>query len=178
MHESVMDWFRTARGRYPAMFTGTRVLEVGSRTINGSVRELFEDCEYIGLDLGPGPGVDVVCLAGTYDAPTGSFDVVCSSSCFEHDMFFPMTLQNMVRLLRPGGLMVWTCGSWECAEHGTCAHGSDDSPVTVTIPTWCNWYHGVTIEDIRRILNLDSLFLDGYILEVVGIDTRFMGIRS
>mgnify|MGYP000856624846 CR=1 FL=1 len=135
MHAAVMDWFAAVRQRHPEFFCGARVLEIGSLNINGSVRELFDGGEYVGLDLGEGPGVDVVCVAGAYEAPAGSFDVVCSSSCFEHDMLLPMTLTNAVRLLRPGGLMVWTCAT-ASNEHGTRRHGAADSPFTTQLPAW------------------------------------------
>ena len=66
-----VEWVKAA---FPDSFKGKRVLEVGSLDINGSVRGYFQDCEYIGLDVGPGPGVDVVCGGQEYDAPSGSFE--------------------------------------------------------------------------------------------------------
>ena len=60
MHWSVLEFFEGTKILHPELFTGTRVLEVGSLDINGSVRPIFTDCEYVGLDLGPGPGVDVI----------------------------------------------------------------------------------------------------------------------
>jgi hypothetical protein len=46
---------------------GKRVLELGSYIVNGSLRDIilkFGPKEYIGVDIVPGPGVDVVCGAG------------------------------------------------------------------------------------------------------------------
>lgn len=168
-----MDWFAAVKQRHPAFFHGARVLEIGSLNINGTVRELFEGGEYVGLDLAEGPGVDVVCVAGACDAP--AFDVVCSSSCFEHDLLLPMTLTNAVRLLRPGGLMVWTCAT-ASNEHGTRRCGSADSPFTTQIPAWRDFYHNVTEEDVRSILDLDALFSD-YTIETYSIDLRFRGLK-
>jgi glyoxylate carboligase len=48
----------------PAEFNGKRVLEVGSRYVNGSVRPLIENfCspkKYVGIDIEPGKFVDVI----------------------------------------------------------------------------------------------------------------------
>jgi predicted SAM-dependent methyltransferase len=88
MHDSA---FNTGK-----MFLGTleptykKVLEIGSRDVNGGLRDVYrEKLNWNGLDLNPGPGVDVM-----YDDPylypfaDNSFDVCVSSSVFEHDEFF------------------------------------------------------------------------------------------
>ena len=41
-------------------FSETKVLEVGSLNINGSVRQFFSNCDYVGLDISEGRDVDVV----------------------------------------------------------------------------------------------------------------------
>ena len=62
MHVAVLDFFmRTVNCEE---FNGKRVLEVGSKFVNGSVRPLIERfCqpkEYIGVDIEPGRYVDVI----------------------------------------------------------------------------------------------------------------------
>ena len=65
---------------------GKRVLEVGSLDINGSVRPLFENCNYTGIDLGEGRGVDVVAHVTDYHRlDDNEFDVVISTETLEHD---------------------------------------------------------------------------------------------
>ena len=46
---------------YPEFFQNKSVPEVGSWDTNGSIRRFFSNCEYIGVDIAEGPGVDVVC---------------------------------------------------------------------------------------------------------------------
>ena len=58
-HPQQAEFFATVREHYPNSFKSARVLEVGSLDINGSVRELFEKCDYTGVDLQMGPGVDL-----------------------------------------------------------------------------------------------------------------------
>jgi hypothetical protein len=67
-----------------------QVLELGSLDVNGSLRDFATPAtEYMGVDLVPGKSVDKVILdPHKLDFPEGSFDVVVSSSCFEHDKFF------------------------------------------------------------------------------------------
>ena len=84
-----------------------RVLDVGSRDVNGSVREVAPaHAEYLGVDLVPGPGVDQV-IDDPLKLPfaDGAFDVLVSSSCLEHDPCFWLTVAEMARVVRPGGLI-------------------------------------------------------------------------
>jgi len=83
-----------------------RVLELGSRNINGTIRDAFPATRtYIGLDMIAGPGVDVV--ATTHDLETvdglGRFDAVVATSFFEHDRRFWVTLVGVRQALKPGG---------------------------------------------------------------------------
>ena len=110
-HRQQQAFVATIKMAFPSYFAGSRVLEVGSLNINGSVRQHFSGGQYIGLDVGPGPGVDVVCQGQDYDAPDGSFDVVISCECLEHNPFWRETFENMLRLCRPGGLVIMTCAS-------------------------------------------------------------------
>lgn len=105
MHQGVIDWFELVRFMYPHPFHGKRVLECGSYDINGGVRSLFSNCEYVGLDWREGPGVDVVAFAHEYKDDSG-FDVVVSTEMLEHDPYWDESVINMVELLRRGGDMI------------------------------------------------------------------------
>ena len=63
MHPANEAWWRQVREIYPHVFSRRRVLEVGSRDVNGSVRQFFDGGEYVGVDWRPGPCVDLVLLA-------------------------------------------------------------------------------------------------------------------
>lgn len=85
-----------------------RVLEIGSREVSGiSRRHLFPTASrYVGFDLHPGPGVDVVGdiheLSQHFAA--GSFDVVFSMSVFEHLAFPWKAAMEINRVLARDGL--------------------------------------------------------------------------
>ena len=86
------------------------VLDVGSYDVNGSYKTFFTDVtkySYIGLDMESGPNVDVVAETPYYWSmfEDESFDVVISGQAFEHIEFFWLTLAEMIRVLKRGGLM-------------------------------------------------------------------------
>lgn len=74
----------------PLDFQSKRVLEVGSKYLNGSVRPLierfFEPKEYIGVDIEQGKYVDLVLPAENLVHHFGesSFDIVISTELMEH----------------------------------------------------------------------------------------------
>ncbi len=86
------------------------VLEVGSRNVNGSVRDILAPLvsRYVGCDLEAGDGVDVVADATrlTDVFPPESFDVVISTEMLEHVPDWPAAWAQMMGVLRPGGLLV------------------------------------------------------------------------
>jgi SAM-dependent methyltransferase len=81
-------------------------LEIGSYLSTFNIRSLSPtDSKYVGVDLGEGPGVDIV-LDDPYKLPfeDNTFDYVISSSCFEHSEFFWLTFLEVIRVLKPSGL--------------------------------------------------------------------------
>ncbi|MEM2622979.1 MAG: class I SAM-dependent methyltransferase [Candidatus Nezhaarchaeales archaeon] len=98
-------------------FRGKRVLEVGSRYVNGSVRSLTERFmrpkEYIGVDIELGRYVDVVLPAEKLLEWFGSesFDVVILTETLEHVKDWRKVIANMKDVLKPGGYIYITTRS-------------------------------------------------------------------
>ena len=95
---------------------GRRVLEVGARAVNGSLREVIEShgpAEYVGVDIEPGPGVDLLCPAEELVARFGEgrFDVLVSTEVIEHVRDWRAVISNYKRVLAPGGLLLLTTRS-------------------------------------------------------------------
>jgi SAM-dependent methyltransferase len=116
----------------PQHFTRSRVLEIGSLDINGSVRMFFpEPARYVGIDVADGPGVDRVCLGHEFHDDEGRWDAVLSCESFEHNPHYRETFANMIRLARPGALVLFTCAAVGRPEHGTSRTSPEASPLTV-----------------------------------------------
>ena len=85
------------------------ILDIGSYDVNGSYKQLFPESlfSYTGLDMESGPNVDIV-PANAYswtEVPDKSYDVVICGQVFEHAEFFWITMSEMVRVLKNGGLI-------------------------------------------------------------------------
>jgi SAM-dependent methyltransferase len=169
-HYEQIEYCSMISWKFPDKFKNCKVLDVGSLDINGSNRGWFVDCEYIGLDIGVGKNVDVVCKAHEYDAPDESFDTIISTECFEHDKYLPETLKKIVKLLKLGGLFVFTCATTGRAEHGTEGFTPKESPFTP------DYYKNVTEKDVREIIDIDKIF-EKYEFNILGTDLRFWGIK-
>src|SRR4249920_769017 len=97
-------FFETYAGAFH--LADTRVIDIGAQDVTGSLRQCCPSaCQYIGVDMVAGKGVDVV-LEDPYTLPfeTGSADIVLSSSCFEHSEMFWVLFLEALRILRPHGL--------------------------------------------------------------------------
>jgi SAM-dependent methyltransferase len=112
-----------ARHLEAPLIRGKRVLEVGACDVNGSVRpvvRLLDPAAYVGVDIAPGPGVDVVCRAEQLVECFGaaSFDAVISVATFEHIREWRPALSNLKRVCKPGGLILFIVPSvWHYHEH-------------------------------------------------------------
>lgn len=145
-HQAQFEFIERVRRVFPQQFRNKRVLEVGSLDINGSIRRCFDRCDYVGIDVAAGPGVDVVCDGQAYDALAGSFDTVVSCEAMEHNPHWIGTMHNMVRLCRTDGLLIMTCATTGRDEHGTTRSQPSDSPLTVGIG-W-DYYCNLTAQDV------------------------------
>ena len=156
-HPQQREFVQSIKNHFPAFFAGQRVLEIGSLEIkdknNGAVRGFFSGCRYTGLDLGEGPGVDVVGQGQDYDAPSSSLDVVISCEVMEHNPYWKETFENMIRLCRPGGLVIMTCACVGRPEHGTTRTNKAQAPL---IP-W-EYYRNLTAKDFVSAVPTKELF--------------------
>jgi SAM-dependent methyltransferase len=175
-HPEQAEFFSGVRAHYPASFKGARVLEVGSLDINGSVRELFSGCDYTGVDLAIGPGVDLACQGQLVEFPSGHFDTTISAECLEHNPFWRETVANMLRMTRPAGVVMISCATTGRLEHGTTRTNPDASPFT-SAEKW-DYYKNLTAADIENSLNLEGWLADwASWTNFITKDLYFVGLR-
>lgn len=195
-HKQQWDFCKKVKGVFPNHFTGVKVLDIGSFNVNGNEKFLFEDCDFIGLDIGPGDGVDVICPAQDFDAPNNFFDTIISCECWEHNPYYAESIQNAIRMLKSGGLFVFTCATTGRPVHGTATQDAIDRANTQTlqgtkIVEWktmpnvsrkdwnSEYYKNITEQDIRLCVDVESVF-DSYAFEVNTdhCDLYFWGIKK
>lgn len=108
MHISSLEHVERLAKTYLSDRKELQIVDIGSYDVNGSYRPFFSrpSWQYVGLDLAQGPNVDIV-LMSPYRLPikSHSVDVIVSGQAFEHIEFFWLTWLEMVRILKPGGLI-------------------------------------------------------------------------
>ena len=180
-HKEQMPFVWEIWKKFPEFFQNTKVLEIGSLIIEKPAisRNIFTNCEYIGIDINPGPGVDVVTLGHLYDAPDETFDMVMSCECFEHDMYYAETIKNAIRLTKPNGMFLFTCASEGREEHGTQRTSPNSSPHTSNTEGWEDYYKNLVEDDIRKIIDVDKIFTKYYFeYKNPPCDLYFWGIKK
>lgn len=154
-HKAQIDFITNVKSLYSSYFNNRCVVEIGSLDINGSVRPFFSNCVYIGIDVGSGPGVDIVSLGHEYKM-SNSFDVAISCECFEHDPHWQDTFTNMIDLCKTGGLIIFSCATTGRKVHGTPTEEPQSSPLSVGLG-W-DYYKNLTKEDFENRFELDNTF--------------------
>lgn len=176
-HKSQVDYCLWIKKKFPDFFKNKKVIDFGSLDINGCNKIFFENCDYRGLDIGPGKNVDIISKAHEYQGPDNYYDVVVSTEMFEHDQHLSLSLPNMVRVLRPGGLFFFTCAGPGRHEHGTRRTEPTASPLTSAMGEWGDYYKNVDEAMVRSIIDVDSLF-SPYEFNYIPTDLRFYGIKK
>lgn len=110
MHQSSLDKMLSFRKDYLTRKERESlvILDLGSQDVNGSYRNIFQcmTWKYIGIDMAEGPNVDIV-LKDPYcwkEIKSSSADVIISGQTLEHVEYFWITILEIARVLKPGGL--------------------------------------------------------------------------
>jgi len=130
-----------------------RVVEFGSRDVNGNIRDLLpKEAEYIGVDVVAGPNVDFVGDAGGYNPPWHP-DLILCLNMLEHTPIAPIIINNAWRILAVGGALIlsWPVDPWppHSADGGALQPGE--------------FYHNVVPEELHGYLErfrMTNLYLD------------------
>ncbi len=99
----------------PYLPQGASILEVGSRTVNGEIRNVFHSCnpQYVGVDIVDGDGVDIILdacsLSGRF--PMEHFDAVVTTEMLEHCQDWRTGVIEMMKVLKINGYLLVTTRS-------------------------------------------------------------------
>lgn len=160
MHQAAFDYvarFATDRDM--------RGVDIGGRDVNGTTRHLFPGTSWWVIDAQEGgPEVDEV-ADGAEFTPDWPVDIVLCTEVFEHTPNWRDIVDNIHRILIPGGMTVLTMAGPGRAPHGV--HADD--------PIQPGYYRNVSADELKEALT-DAGF---HHVEVdsLGEDTRAMAIR-
>jgi lipopolysaccharide biosynthesis protein/SAM-dependent methyltransferase len=107
MHPSALNLSEAFFNTYSKNSKDCILLDIGAQNVNGSIKDVCPSyIKYIGVDFVVGEGVDVV-LSDPYKLPfeDQSADFVVCSSVFEHSAFFWKLFVEILRILKPSGLL-------------------------------------------------------------------------
>jgi len=115
MHAAAQDFVKKALNDYGAVTK--HVLEFGSQDVNGEIRSLFPAAQsYLGIDICPGPGVDLVQDAAEW-LPDKAYACIITTETFEHTPRWREMLKLAASALAPDGIMIVTCASGTRRPH-------------------------------------------------------------
>ena len=138
----------------------SKVLEIGSYDVNGSIRKLFNSNLHTGLDLCHGPGVDIVYDGVNFKLDNYDYDLIVSSECFEHNPFWIENFASMIEVAEKNyeknSLIILSCASTGRAEHGTKRTEPKHSPGTQSIGS--NYYKNLTDQDFYSQFDISQIF--------------------
>jgi SAM-dependent methyltransferase len=176
-HYQQLEFVRIVTQCFPEFSRKARILEVGSWDINGSIRGLFADCDYVGADIAAGNGVDLVCGGQDIGFASGHFDVVISCECFEHNPYWLETTVNMIRMLRAGGCFIMSCAGTGRREHGT-PRMSPGASLT-SLKGQATYYRNLSPRDFSERIDLGRHFSQFFFARnVYSKDLYFFGIKA
>lgn len=117
MHPNTHNLMRSFVQKY--VLAGQNVVEIGSYNENGTYKDLLQHCTYLGVDVRPGPNVDIVSADHyRYPFPDDHFDVVISGQAMEHSKHPWKMVLDMARILKPGGsICLIAPWSWEIHKY-------------------------------------------------------------
>lgn len=155
-HKNQLKFIKDIALEINSRFKNLEIIEIGAHEVNGNIRQYFESGNhYTGLDLTDGPGVQVV-ASGHDFGNTGTYDITIACEVMEHNPYWIETIYNMVRITKPGGLVIITCASKGRIEHGTNRTNPVESPGT-NASGW-EYYKNISTGDIKRNLKIDNHF--------------------
>lgn len=110
MHKSSVDKMQSFKDKYlhDRQSEKLNILDLGSQNIGGSYRHIFDmpNWNYFGVDLESGENVDII-LRNSYqwdEIQSDSVDVLISGQTLEHIEFFWITILEISRVLKVGGM--------------------------------------------------------------------------
>ena len=164
MHNNIKEFCLFVKDTNPEYFKDKNVLDVGSLDINWNNKYLFDDCEYLWIDIIDWPNVDLVCSVEQFKA---KFDVVISTEMLEHNKTRDKALSQIYDNAKE--MIIITCATTGRQEHWTTNTTPKASPATN------DYYKNITKEMFENIYKKDMFRT--YFLSISWTDLLFYWIK-
>lgn len=164
MHLSQKIFMETQKIKYPNHFKGD-IIDFGSLDVNGNNRYLADN-SYVGVDVQVGDNVDIICKCHEFKAQK-KYDVVMSTEMLEHDPFWELSIKNMVKILKKGGLLLITTAGELREPHDPYEHKHVNKP-------YQEHYHNFTSNELSKIVGENWANLD---IINTGSDIYIVGVK-
>jgi SAM-dependent methyltransferase len=159
MHPEASHFLSFVKTIFPEYFFEKTILDVGSGDINGTNKNLFQNCGYNANDVIEAENVTIVSRTKNLPFVNNSFHTIISSECFEHDPDYIDSLSKIYDMLKPDGLFLFTCASEGRPEHGTRRTSPHDSYGTIgNINDMQDYYKNLTYVDVDNVLHFSQNF--------------------
>ena len=143
-----------------------KVLDVGGQNVNGSLKSEYKNMEYTCLDIEKHDSVDVVMKPGEkFPFDDSFFDLVISTSCFEHDPCFWITFREMCRVTKKDGFIYVNAPSNGIYHNFPCDNWRFYSDAGQALAYWASrdiegTSYPVNIEETFHIFPKDDIWID------------------
>lgn len=144
MTPEISEWCSDIASMYKK--ENPKVLDIGSLDINGNIRSVIQNADYVGIDLEDGKNVDIVMTSHyiSEEFEADSFDIVCCFSMLNSDPNFWITLGNIKRVLKDDGLLLISVPAFNFLNH----------------ENYPNDYYRFTIDTFKDVFFNDMEILD------------------
>lgn len=170
-HQAQKDFFIEVKTKYPDFFNNVKVIDCGSLDVNGSLRDMFTNSDYLGVDIVSGKNVDLVSAIKNLPYENATFDAVISGEMLEHDESWKESLEKMYKLCKKGGLIAISAAGKDRPEHGTRRTGA----IWGTAP---DYYMNIEEHHIRSVYTPDMFTESEVRYNPVAKDIYFFGIKA
>ncbi len=181
MHQTIIDYCFKIKAKFPKHFQYINYLDFGSLDVNGNNNYLFDKLSSgMGIDIVSGDNVDIICKSHKLELNKQYQNrheirytpgTIISTQMLEHDKYWKLSLINMHKLLRPGGLLLLT---WAAPGFGR--HSAYEGKYKLVEP---EHYYELSENDFRTVLDCDKFFSEyEFELNKVQKDLCFWGIKK
>lgn len=171
-HPAQKQFFESVKTKHPKYFDNVNVIDCGSLDVNGTLKDLFTNSDYTGVDIVAGKNVDIV--SHIKDLPDKKYDVVISGEMLEHDETWADSLKKMFDMCKKGGLIAISAAGKGRPEHGT----TRSTGKNAIWGTSADYYMNIEEEHIRSVFKEDMFTESEVTYNERAKDIYFYGVKK